>query len=128
MTHIYWARALSVLALFVLPFTGTAEAAAKFESAAVPGSPKMNPAFFRIEVATGRVVTVWGAGSTPFLTTAEPAPLPAGDYHLTATNAEQPDGTVYWELVRMESGSGRTWTLTGGGTAPFAWVEVAEPK
>jgi len=127
MKHACWARALFVLALFVLPFTGAAEAA-RFEAATLPGSPKMNPAFFRIEIATGRVVTVWGAGTASLMTTAEPAPLPAGEYHLYASNDIQPDGTVFWELVRMEAGSGRTWTLTGGGTAPFAWVEAAEPK
>ncbi len=123
-------HASSALALFVLSagFVLPAQAAAKFETATLPGSPKMNAAFFRIEVATGRVVTVWGAGSTPFLTTAEPAPLPMGEYHLHSSHDVQADGTVFWELIRMEASSGRTWTLIGGGTAPFTWVEVAEPK
>jgi hypothetical protein len=128
MKHAYWTRALFILALFVLPFTGAAQAAAKFEAVTLPGSPKMNPAFFRIEIATGRVVSVWSAGTTAFMAAADPAPLPSGEYHLYASNEIQPDGTVFWELVRMEAGSGRTWTLTGGGAAPFTWVEVAEPK
>jgi hypothetical protein len=121
-------HAFLALALLSASSITAAEAAAKFEGAMLPNSGKSNPAFFRIEVATGKVVSVWGYGVTQFMATAEKAPLPAGEYHLFAVSNPQTDGTVFWSMDRLEANTGRTWNLTGGGNDPFVWVEVGEPK
>ena len=117
-------RMFLVLSILSVAFAPPAFAAAKFEAVMLPNSPKSNPAFFRIEVATGKVVSLWGYGSTAFIPTADTAALPPGEYHLYSTNGPQPDGTVYYSLDRMEVNSGRVWNLTGGGETPFVWVEA----
>jgi hypothetical protein len=83
---------------------------------------------FRIEIATGKVVQVWGAGTPNYGPTTDNAPLPAGDYHLYVASNPQSDGTVPWSMARIDLNTGRTWTLTGGGNAPFVWVETLPPK
>jgi hypothetical protein len=108
----------------VLGFVPPAFAAAKFEAVMVPNSPKSNPAFFRIEVATGKVVSLWGYGTTSFVPTVDTTALPPGEYHLYGINGPQTDGTVYYSVDRMEVNSGRVWNLTGGGDVPFTWIEV----
>jgi hypothetical protein len=106
----------------------SAYAAAKFEGISLPGTSKTNSGFFQIEVATGKVQSVWGNGTTNFTAIAETAPLPAGDYHLYVLPNPQPDGSSYWMINRMDSNTGRTWSLTGGGDAPYAWTAVLPPK
>ena len=113
-----------VCLLACLVFAPSAFAAAKFEAIALPNSAKVNAALFRIEVATGAVVSVWGNGSTQFFPSADKTPLPAGEYHLYSIVNSQADGTVYWSIYRMESNSGRMWNLVGGGDQPYVWVEV----
>lgn len=108
-----------------LALAPSAFAAAKFEAIALPNSAKASAALFRIEVATGMVVSVWGNGSTQFFPSADKAPLPAGDYHLYSIVNPQADGAVYWSLYRMESNSGRMWNLVGGGDQPYVWVEAS---
>ncbi len=114
-----------ISALFLLSsgLACAAEAAAKYEAVTIAGSPNVNAALFRIEVATGKVVQVWG-GAAAYGPTTDSAPLPPGDYHLYVSSNPQPDGTVPWSMSRIESNSGRTWSLTGGGSAPYVWVEV----
>ena len=113
---------LSIMAC--LGFAQSAFAAAKFEAIALPNSAKVSAALFRIEVATGTVVSVWGNGSTQFFPSADKAPLPQGEYHLYNIVNPQTDGTVFWSIYRMEANSGRVWNLVGGGDQPYVWVEV----
>jgi hypothetical protein len=56
----------------------------------------------------------------------DPAPLQAGEYHLYLVEAL--DGKGSWEIVRFDSKSGRTWSMSGGGNSPFAWNEVTPPQ
>lgn len=108
-----------------LGLASPAFAAAKFEAIALPNSAKVNAALFRIDVATGAVVSVWGNGSTQFFSSAEKAPVPPGEYHLYSIVNTQPDGGVFWSIYRMEANSGRMWNLVGGGDIPYVWVEAA---
>jgi hypothetical protein len=105
-----------------------AYAADKFEAVTVPGSEKNNAAFFRIEVATGKVVSDWGAGNQTFATTTDTTPLPPGEYHLYVSTNPQVDGVTTWNMDRMEANTGHVWSLTGGGSTPYFWVAVPEPK
>jgi len=114
----------SLCLLACLDLASPAFAAAKFEAIALPNSAKSNAALFRIEVATGSVVSLWGNGSSQFFPSADKAPLPPGEYHLYSIVNPQADGTVYWSIYRMEAGSGRVWNLVGGGDQPFSWVEA----
>ena len=107
-----------------LALASPASAAAKYEAIALPNSAKANAALFRIEVATGTVVSVWGLGTTQFAPSADKAPVPPGDYHLYSVDNPQSDGTVFWALYRMDANTGRVWNLTGGGETPYIWVEV----
>ena len=107
-----------------LGFAPSAFAAAKFEAITLPNSSKVSAALFRIEVATGTVVSEWGNGSTQFFPSADKAPLPAGEYHLYSIVNPQADGSVYWSIYRMEANSGRVWNLVGGGDQPYVWVEA----
>lgn len=92
-------------------------AAPAYEMIAVAPPAGGDPTFFRIDVATGQVMSFVG---TQFAPTTDAAPLPQGDYHLHMT--EPADEKSYW-LERMDSQSGRTWFLING-----AWSEVMMPK
>jgi hypothetical protein len=105
-----------------------AQAAAKFEGISLPGTSKSNSGFFQIEVATGKVLTVWGNTNANFTAIQDAAPLPPGDYHLYVQPNPQPDGSSYWMINRMDGNTGRTWSLAGGGDAPYSWTAVAPPK
>ncbi|HLH11205.1 MAG TPA: hypothetical protein VKV77_04905 [Methylovirgula sp.] len=118
-----------IAATISLIFAGmSAAAAGSYEFVVVPpATGSMNPAIFRINVATGQVVSVWGWGADAkaYAPVVEPAPLPVGDYHMSLVEALDQKGN--WEIVRYETQSGRTWSLTGGGNAPFTWAETAPP-
>ncbi len=104
-----------------------AASAAPFEAVYVPGTPQQALEFFRINVPTGEVAFGVGAAAK-YSPVADTAPLPQGDYHLyLATEPATAAGVVYWGIVRMDSRTGRTWTLTGGGAAPLAWIEMTGP-
>jgi hypothetical protein len=120
-------KKLILIAAVSLLAMGGAQAAAKFEGATVPGTAKSNAAFFRIEVATGKVVQVWGSG-TQFAPVVDSGPIPAGDYHLYPTSTPAIDGSVVWTMERMDSNSGRSWVATGGGNVPLTWNEITNPK
>jgi hypothetical protein len=120
-------KKLALIAALSLIAMGSAQAAAKYEGATVPGTAKSNAAFFRIEVATGKVVQAWGSG-TVFAPVVDSAPIPAGDYHLYPAATPAIDGSVVWTMERMDSNSGRSWLATGGGNVPLTWSEIASPK
>lgn len=120
-------KKLALIAALSLLAIGGAQAAAKYEGATVPGTAKSNAAFFRIEVATGKVVQVWGSG-TQFAPVVDSAPLPAGDYHLYPTSTPAIDGSVVWTMERMDSNTGRSWLATGGGNTPLSWTPITEAK
>ena len=69
-----------ITALFLLSsgLASVAEAAPKYEAVTIAGSPKVAAALFRIEIATGKVVQIWGSATT-FGPTTDSAPLPPGD-------------------------------------------------
>jgi hypothetical protein len=95
-----------------------------YEMVVVPSVAAGNlPTFFRINVTSGQVVFQSGA---QFAVTQDSAALPPGDYHLYRT--ESLDRKGGWSMDRMDSGSGRTWDLNGGGNSPFVWAEITEPK
>ena len=106
----------------------SAHAAAKFEGISLPGTSKTNSGFFEIEVATGKVLSVWGNTTANFTAIQESAPLPPGDYHLYVLPNPQADGSSYWMINRMDANTGRVWSLAGGGDAPYSWTAVAPPK
>jgi tetrahydromethanopterin S-methyltransferase subunit D len=116
-------QAILALALLSASSLTAAQAAAKFEAVVLPSGAKASNALFRIEVATGTVVSLWGVGATQFVPSTTAAPLPAGEYHLYKSENATPDGTVYWSLYRMEVNTGRVWNLTGGGDQPYTWIE-----
>jgi hypothetical protein len=118
-----------LVALFLLSSAAvTAADAAKFEATTLQGTSKNNPALFQIDVATGKVWSAWGATGTTLIPVQDAAALPAGDYHLYVSSNPQADGTNIWMVNRVDSNTGRIWVVTGGGTAPLAWVEVVQPK
>jgi hypothetical protein len=118
------------IAFFLLSsgLVSSAAAATKFEVATIPGDSKVSAAMFRIEIATGKVVNIWSSNVSTYSVISDAAPLPPGEYHLYASTAPQADGSVPWYMYRVEVNSGRSWALTGGGSTPFVWVEVQEPK
>jgi hypothetical protein len=103
-----------------------AKAADAFEFVTVPGATaEASRGLFRINVASGQVVTAWGGAKT-YVATIDPAPLPAGEYHLRITlTLDQKGG---WNMERFDSKTGRTWSLNGGGNAPFTWSEITEAQ
>ncbi len=118
----------TILAAAALTFAGAeaARAAGAFEVVTVPpATGDASSGLFRINVATGQVVTVWGSTKT-YSPTVDAAPLPAGDYHLYLS--ETLDGKGVWNMDRVDSQSGRIWSLSGGGGAPYVWTEITAPQ
>jgi hypothetical protein len=116
------------LLLFSFAAIGTANAVTKFEGVSIPGTSTAVSGFFQINVTTGEVSSVWGSNTTTFAVVKEATPLPAGEYHLYVVPNPQADGNCYWMLTRMDANTGHVWSLTGGGTAPYAWTVVLPPK
>jgi hypothetical protein len=113
-----------VLAVAGIGATSAAFAAPAYELVVVPSAAAGNlPTFFRINVASGQVVYQSG---TQFVVTTDSAALPAANYHMYRT--ESLDRKGGWSMDRMDSESGRTWALNGGGSSPFVWAEITEPK
>jgi hypothetical protein len=113
-----------VLAVAGIGATPAAFAAPAYELVVVPPTTTANlPTFFRINVASGQVVSQSGL---QFVVTTDSAALPAGNYHLYRTESLDRKGA--WDMDRMDSQSGRAWSLSGGGGSPFVWSEIAEPK
>ena len=119
---------LLVALLLLSSAAGTANAAAKFEGVSIPGTATAASGFFQINVATGQVGSVWGNTTATLTPVKEPAPLPAGEYHLYVVPNPQADGNVYWMVNRMEVNSGRLWSLAGGGAPGYVWTDVVPPK
>lgn len=116
-------------ASLVLGGVNAAEADGPFELTVVqPATADSSPGIFRVDVATGQVVYVWGWGTSAatFAATADSAPLPPGDYHLRLV--ETLDSKGGWEIIRFDTKSGRTWSMSGGGGNPFVWTEATGPK
>jgi hypothetical protein len=104
---------------------GAGWAADAYEMVVVRPPAATNPlGVFRINVTSGQVFATWG--TTTFVPSVEPAPLPAGEYHLHV--AETLDQKGNWYLYRLDAKSGRTWFATGSPAAPVTWTEVTEPK
>jgi hypothetical protein len=80
-----------------------------------PGAPNFQ--LYRIDTATGQA---WMIVSGQFVATADPQPLPQGDYHLHY--AETADGKTYW-VYRLDSGTGRMWIYSAN-----KWNPIGEPK
>jgi hypothetical protein len=117
------------LAIGLAAAAPSAAFAANFEVVYVPGTPQVSFTVFRIEVATGQVLS--GAAGTPNYTAISDSPaLPPGDYHLYLADILPPipAGAIDWGLIRMDGKTGRTWSLTGGGPAPFKWIEMVAPQ
>jgi len=116
----------------VVAFGGmqTAKAESSYEVVLVrPATADGTPGIFRVNVATGQVDNVWGWGTsaTAFSTVSESAALPAGEYHIRVL--ESLDNKGGWEVVRFDSKSGRTWSLSGGASSGgYIWTEAAAPK
>src|ERR1700722_45432 len=89
-----------------------------------PASADIALGIFRVNVATGQVVTAWGYVKT-YTATVDTTPLPAGEYHLHLSESLDQKGD--WYLYRIDSISGRIWVAVGGGNAPFTWNEIAAP-
>lgn len=102
--------------------------AATFEGTYLRGSATGGFEFFRIDVATGQVLTVNGGAAT-ITPIPDATALPAGDYHLyLASDPANAQNVVSWGLMRLDSKSGRVWSLLGGGATPFTWIEAIAPK
>ena len=116
----------------VVAFGGmqTAKAESSYEVVLVrPATADGTPGIFRVNVATGQVDNVWGWGTsaTAYSTVSESAALPAGEYHIRVL--ESLDNKGGWEVVRFDSKSGRTWSLSGGASSGgYIWTEAAAPK
>src|SRR5271154_509655 len=89
--------------LLVVAGVTPASAASAYEMAVAPAAPGVGPSYFRINVASGQVVTV-GTAMAPMT---DSAPLPQGEYHLYLAG----DARSYW-LYRMDSQSGRIWFIS----------------
>jgi hypothetical protein len=120
----WWAIIVAGISV-VFSGAGPARAADAYEVVLVqPASADVALGLFRINVASGQVVTAWGYVKT-YTTTVESAPLPAGEYHLHL--GESLDRKGSWYLYRVDSNSGRMWVAAGGGNAPFTWNEITAP-
>ena len=124
-----WLATVLAAASLALGAVHAAKADGPFEVTVVrPAAADSSPGIFRINVSTGQVVGVWGWGTaaTTFQATVDPTPLPAGDYHLRLV--ETLDNKGGWEIIRFDTKSGRTWSMSGGGDKPFIWTEATGPK
>ncbi len=113
---VIFSAAILFLSAMVLEST-PAFAAHAYEMTVIPATAALTFNVYRIDTATGSVVSSNGVG---YVKTSDPTPLPQGDYHLRY--AQSFDGKSYW-LYRMDSQTGRTWNLTGPG-----WAAMPEPK
>jgi hypothetical protein len=104
-----------VMAVSLTLAASAAFAVASYEMVILPPPVGGAPQFYRIDVATGQVMSV---GTALVLT--KDASLPQGSYHLY--QVASPDAKSYW-VYRMDSQSGRVWFLQNG-----VWTEVAAPK
>jgi hypothetical protein len=97
---------------------------AAYQGVSIPGTGQNPGGFLRINVSTGQTVVGYN-NQTSYVTVADTG-LPAGQYHLYAWyQAPDSSGSVLWNVVRMETGSGRMWILNGGsGTTPYSWGEI----
>jgi hypothetical protein len=109
--------ALSIFSLVVLG-APPALAAHAFEMTIVPPTSALGYTVYRVDIATGVVTFIDSQGQ--YAKTADPDPIPQGDYHLKFTQAA--DGKTYW-IYRMDSQTGRTWSLVG-----TTWTATPEPK
>lgn len=101
------------------------ETSRAFQTVVIPGSSSASVGVFRINVATGQVSFGWGSATS--MTPIADLSLPAGQYRLVGWS--QPagsDGSVSWGMVRMDTVSGRVWTLNGA--VPYNWIEMVAPK
>jgi hypothetical protein len=115
-----------IVAMFLFAGTKGALAADGYEMVTVsPASGDVALGIFRINVATGQVVSAWGSPET-YTVIADPSPLPIGQYHLRV--GETLDQKGIWYLIRFDSQSGRFWVANRGGKAPFTWSEIVAPK
>jgi hypothetical protein len=96
---------------------GPAFAGHAYEMTIVPATAAASFNLYRIDTATGSVVSSNGAA---YFQIPDPTPLPQGDYHLRY--AQSVDGKTFW-LYRMDSQTGRTWSLNGS-----SWAALTEPK
>ena len=118
---------LTALSLVLVGVTA-AQADGPYEMVVVrPATTDGPPGIFRVNVASGEVMGVWGWGTsaTAYQAVAEAAPLPGGQYHLRVV--ESLDNKGGWEVLRFDAQSGRTWSLSGGGGNPFIWTEAVAP-
>jgi hypothetical protein len=104
---------LSAMVLEATP----AFAAHAYEMMVVPPTSAIGINVYRIDTATGSVASINGLAYAP---TADPTPLPQGDYHLRY--AQSFDGKTFW-VYRMDSQTGHSWSLGGTG-----WVAITDPK
>jgi hypothetical protein len=107
----------SILLSAITMGAAPAFAAHAYEMTITPPTAAMQFNMFRIDTATGSVVSSNGAAYSQI---PDPTPIPQGDYHLRYV--EGADGKSFW-LYRMDSQTGRTWSLNG-----FKWAELTEPK
>jgi hypothetical protein len=112
---VFFISLLSLSALLMGPTP--AFAAHAYEMTIVPPTTALAFPIYRIDPATGVVASSNGSG---YLPTSDPSALPRGDYHLRYVQSV--DGKNYW-LYRMDSQTGRTWSLVG-----TAWAPMQEPK
>jgi hypothetical protein len=122
-------RLAFVFAVSLLVVAGVGAAnAAMFEGSYLRGSANGGFQFFRVDVATGQVFVI-PTGANAMTPVVDATALPSGDYHLyLASDQPTAQNVVPWGLMRMDSKSGRVWSLLGGGPTPFSWVEAAAPK
>ena len=117
---------IMITAIFLLVGAKGALATDAYELVTVrPASADISFGIFRINVATGQVVSAWGNPKTYEVIT-EATALPAGQYHLKVSETLDQKGN--WYLIRFDSQSGRFWLATGGGTAPYVWKESVAPQ
>jgi len=106
------------------PAPGAATSRA-YQTVVIPGSNSASVGVFRVNIATGQVTNGWGSATT--MQPIADVTLPAGQYHLVGwSQPAASDGSVAWGLVRVDTVSGRVWTLNGSN--PYNWIEMVPPN
>ena len=102
------------------PAPGAATSRA-YQTVVIPGSASASVGVLRVNIATGQVTVGWGDATT--MQPIADLTLPAGQYHLVGwSQPAASDGSVAWGVVRVDTVSGRVWTLNGG--TVYNWIEM----
>jgi hypothetical protein len=113
-----------------LPASNSASASATnslapghWDSVTISGSTTATDLFIKDNIDTG-AASINCCGNFNFAPITDPAPLPAGAYHLLAWYVIASDGSVRWEAYRTDHNTGHTWELMQDPNDQYRWQAI----